>query len=256
MSGVHEVAESGFGTAAEAYERARPGYPPEVVGRLAEWLSLAPGRRIIDLAAGTGKLTRLLAPAGADLLAVEPVAGMRAVLALTCPGVPVIAATAEDLPVATAAIDGITVAQAFHWFDAPRALDEMARVLRPGGSVALVWNARDRSEPWVDAAWSVMDRVERRAPWRDHDAWRDSALREHPEFCEPLLEQHRHVQTLGRAALLDRFASVSHVAVLPGAERAEVLAEIAGIVDGHPATAGRAAFAIPYRVDCVLVERR
>jgi ubiquinone/menaquinone biosynthesis C-methylase UbiE len=148
---VHEVASTGFGTEAEAYERSRPSYPPDAVAWLVDALRVAPGGRVLDLAAGTGKFTRLLAPycadAGSELLAVEPVAGMSTLLQGALPALPIAAATAEALPFSVASLDAIVVAQAFHWFDASVALDEFHRVLRPGGRLGLIWNARDRSEP-------------------------------------------------------------------------------------------------------------
>ena len=179
--GVHEVAAAGFNDPGD-YEAARPSYPPEAVAWLVEHLRIGAGSRVCDLAAGTGKLTRLLAPTGAQLLAAEPVEGMRATFHELLPEIPVVAATAEALPFAPASLDAITVAQAWHWFDAERAAAECARVIKPGGALGLVWNARDRSEPWVNDVWSIMDRVEKHAPWRDHEKWSDSALGAMPEF--------------------------------------------------------------------------
>src|SRR5450432_2107457 len=141
---VHEVAAAGFSDAAD-YEAARPSYPPEAVAWLIENLRIEPGKRVVDLAAGTGKLTRLLLPAGADLIAAEPVAGMRDTFRASVPGVPMMATTAEQLAFRDASLDAVTVAQAFHWFDHDRAIAALARVLKPGGRVGLVWNARDRS---------------------------------------------------------------------------------------------------------------
>jgi len=174
---VHEVAAAGFSDAAD-YEAARPSYPPEAVAWFIEHLRIAPGARVVDLAAGTGKLTRLLQPTGADLVAAEPVAGMRDAFRAAVPGIPLVACTAEQLAFRDGSLDAVTVAQAFHWFDHERAIAELARVVRPGGRVGLVWNARDRSVEWVDRVWSIMDRVEKKAPWRDHDNWRDSAFRD------------------------------------------------------------------------------
>jgi ubiquinone/menaquinone biosynthesis C-methylase UbiE len=148
---VHEVASSGFGAEAAAYERARPSYPDDAVAWLADALRITAPATVADVAAGTGKLTRLLAPSGATVIAVEPVAGMREFLAATTPGALAVAGTAEALPFADSSIDAITVAQAFHWFDASAALHEFHRVLRPGGRVGLIRNARDRSVSWVDA---------------------------------------------------------------------------------------------------------
>src|SRR5215472_516705 len=167
MHEIHEVAASGFGAQAATYDRARPSYPPDAVRWLAEALRIGPGRRVVDLAAGTGKLTALIAGAGAELVAVEPVAQMRDLLHARLPAVPLLAGVAESLPFASASVDAVTVAQAFHWFDASRAMAELARVVRTGGRLGLVWNARQRGVDWTDRVWSVMDRVERRAPWRD-----------------------------------------------------------------------------------------
>jgi SAM-dependent methyltransferase len=252
---VHEVAQAGFGSEAEAYERARPGYPPEVVAWAVGVLGIAPRRRVADLAAGTGKFTRLLLPFGADLLAIEPVDGMRSVLHRQLPDVAVVGATAEATALRDGSLDALTVAQAFHWFDAPRALEEFHRVLRPGGRIALIWNARDRTVDWVDQLWSVMDRVEKRAPWRRHDEWRESAFVDTPWF-EPLHEAtFRHEQMLTVDGVIDRFRSVSHVASMPPDAQDAVLGEVRAILASHPDTCGRDEVAIPYRVDCYWAQR-
>jgi SAM-dependent methyltransferase len=254
---VHEVASSGFGAEAAAYERARPSYPPDAVDWLVDALAIPDRGRVCDLAAGTGKFTRLLAPRlpHAQLLAVEPVAGMRSLLATSRPDVPVIAATAEAMPFARASLDGIAVAQAFHWFDASAALEEFHRVLRPGGRLALVWNARDRSVPWVDRIWSIMDGVEKRAPWRAHDEWRETAFVETPWFG-PLHEAtFRHEQRLSPADVVERVRSVSHVAVLPPDRQDAVLADVRAVLRDDPATAGRAEVTLPYRFDAYWTER-
>jgi SAM-dependent methyltransferase len=252
---VHNVAAAGFNDPVD-YEAARPSYPPEAVAWFVENLRIAPAKRVVDLAAGTGKLTRLLAPAGSDLIAVEPVEGMRSTFRGLLPDVPLLAATSEAMPFAPASLDAITVAQAWHWFDHERATAEMARILRPGGRLGLVWNARDRGEPWVDAVWAIMDRVEKRAPWRDHENWRDSATAQgmagfgelhEGEFC--------HVQQTTPEGVVQRIASVSHVAVLPEAEREAVLDEVRQILATHPAVRGRTTVEIPYRVDGYWTER-
>jgi SAM-dependent methyltransferase len=248
---VHEVASSGFGAEADAYERARPSYPADAVAWIVDALGIAPGRDVADVAAGTGKFTRLLAPTGAWILAVEPVEGMR----LRLPRMPTTAATAERLPFRDGSLDAVTVAQAFHWFDAAVALHELHRVLRPGGRLALVWNARDRSVPWVDRVWTIMDRVEKRAPWRAHDEWRESAFVETPWFG-PLHEAtFHHEQVLSPADVVERVRSVSHVAVLPPARQEAVLDEVRALLHDDPATAGREELGLPYRVDVFWTER-
>jgi SAM-dependent methyltransferase len=252
---VHEVAEEGFGREAEAYERVRPSYPADAVAWLAANLGLEPGRTVLDLAAGTGKLTRLLVPFGATVVAAEPVDGMRRGFVVAVPGVPVVAAAAEALPVGRGALDAITVAQAFHWFDAERAFGEFACVLRPRGRVGLIWNARDRSSGWVDEVWSIMDRVEKRAPWRDHEKGDDSAPRPGAEFGPLHGETFGHEQSITPDGVVDRIASVSHVAVLPRADRERVLDEVRGVLSDHPDARGRSELRIPYRVDAYWCER-
>jgi SAM-dependent methyltransferase len=251
---VHEVAAAGFDDPRD-YEAARPSYPSDAVTWLRANLRLEGATRACDLAAGTGKLTRLLVGSTSGLFAIEPVPGMRAVLRGLLPDLPIAAGAAEALPVATARLDAVTVAQAFHWFDFEAAVTELARVLRPGGRLGLVWNARDRSREWVDLVWSVMDRVEKRAPWRDHENWRDSAARSMPGFGPLHDAQFFHEQALGPNDVVRRVASVSHVAVLPDPEREAVLDEVRGILATHPDTRGRASVAIPYRVDCFWTER-
>ncbi|HYV59932.1 MAG TPA: methyltransferase domain-containing protein [Acidimicrobiia bacterium] len=253
---VHEVAEKGFGRTADTYERVRPSYPPDAVAWLVENLDIRPGRAVLDLAAGTGKFTRLLVPSRATLFAAEPVEGMRRAFLDAVSGVPIVAAIAEVLPVSSGSLDAITVAQAFHWFDPDRAFDEFARVLRPGGRVGLIWNARDRSTDWVNEVWSIMDQVEKRAPWRDHERWRDSALGIRSGFGPLHAETFRHEQSITPEGVVERIMSVSHVAALRSAERARVLERVREVLATHPDAEGRDELHIPYRVDTYWCERR
>ncbi len=266
MSEVHEIAARGFGAEAAAHDRARPSYPPDAITWLSEKLSLGPGRQIVDLAAGTGKLTRLLDQLEADLIAVEPVAAMRAKLREQLPHVPVLAGVAEALPLADKSVDAVVVAQAFHWFDARRAMAEIARVVRPGGHLALIWNARDRSIEWVDQVWSVMDRAERTAPWRDGngDAPADATLKQSERYLagpsdanwSPWTEgTFFHVQHSTHDDVIDRVRSVSHISALPTPSQRGVLDEIRSILTENPETRQKATVGIPYRVDAMYAER-
>lgn len=267
MSEVHEVAARGFGAEAAAYDRARPSYPPDAISWLTGNLRLGPGSRVVDLAAGTGKLTRLLAGIGTDLIAVEPVAAMRARLREQLPEVPVLAGVAEALPIADSCVDAVVVAQAFHWFDARRAMTEIARVVRPGGHLALIWNARERSVEWLDQVWSVMDRVERHAPWRDEGVGggaADDSLRRSERYLagpgdanwSPWTEgTFFHVQYSTHDDVIDRMRSVSHIATLPPQSQQGVLDEIRTILAEHPQTRQKTTVGIPYRVDAMYTER-
>ncbi len=218
---VNPTAASGFDSGAEAYERGRPSYPDEAISHLVDVLGLAPGKRVLDLAAGTGKMTRLLVPTGVELVAVEPVAGMRTAFAAAVPGVEVLDGTAEAIPLPDASVDAVVVAQAFHWFDQERALAEIDRVLKPGGGVSLVWNRRDESVPWV----AEMSRIIH---------WNRGLI---PQYDGIELEGFTtwrcgYVQALTHDGLLDRVASVSYIAAMDDRERAGVLAQVSDLVRG------------------------
>src|SRR3954452_3714546 len=150
MAGIHSRARS-FDSVAEAYERARPGWPAAAMDALVDRLGLDERSAVLDLAAGTGKLTRALVPRFASVIAVEPLDGMRAVLEQVVPGARALAGSAEAIPVDDASVDAIAVAEAFHWFEPEAAVAEMARALRPGGGVAVLYNRRDRGSD--EAAW-------------------------------------------------------------------------------------------------------
>src|SRR3954452_22815842 len=135
---------AGFADAAEVYERGRPAYPPPVVERVAAELGVAAGARVLDLGAGTGKLTRPLLAAGLDVVAVEPLAGMRAALAAAVGDERALQGRAEALPRPDASLDGAVSADAFHWFDGARAAEELHRVLRPGAGLVLMWLIGER----------------------------------------------------------------------------------------------------------------
>ena len=163
MPAVHAGAEA-FGAAGDAYERGRPGYPADAVAWLAMSLGISADSRVVDLAAGTGKFTRLLGPFAQRLVALEPLEGMWRHLHEGSPAVPVVASVAERIPLRNQSVDAVTVAQAFHWFRAEEALNEIRRVLRPGGRLGLVWNRRDESVAWVAALGRLLDATSRARP--------------------------------------------------------------------------------------------
>jgi SAM-dependent methyltransferase len=216
---------AGYSRAVAAYQRGRPGYPPAAVDFLAATLRLGPGRTVVDLAAGTGKLTRPLIATGAEVVAVEPVAEMRAVLPA---GARAVDGTAEAIPLATESADAVVVAQAFHWFDGDAALAEIHRVLRPGSALALVWNRRRMDEPVNQAIEELI------APHRGHPsalhtgAWR--AALERTKLFGPLEERvFPNEQFLDADGLVDRIASVSFIATLHEKERTKVLSAVRAI---------------------------
>jgi SAM-dependent methyltransferase len=213
---------------ADVYERGRPDYPAAAIDRIVTRLDLRPGRTVLDLAAGTGKLTRLLVPSKANVIAVEPVREMRAELERRVPGVVALAGTAERMPLTDGFVGAVTVGQAFHWFEQDEALREIYRVLRPGGGLALIWNARDERDAVQAALSGIFDEFEGDTPRRKQREWRtllpDSGLYER---CERALFEHD--QPVDEQGLIERVVSTSFIAAAPQAVRDEVEARVRAI---------------------------
>jgi SAM-dependent methyltransferase len=241
---LHPAAEQGFARAAGEYRRGRPGYPRAAIDYLAKRLRLGPGRTVVDLAAGTGALTRPLLGLGCELIAVEPVAEMRAELPAEAR---VVDGTAERMPVPDGAADAVTVAQAFHWFDGDAALAEIHRVLRPGAGLALIWNKRVLDDPVNQAIEELVAPYRASTPTHRGD-WR--AAFERTELFGPL-EEHRftneHVQDAD--GLADRVVSISFISSLPANERERVVAAARQLAADGPV-------AIPYETEVHVCERR
>lgn len=242
---VHAMAAAGFDRAGADYERGRPGYPPAAITHLAQAVGIEPGARVLDLAAGTGKLTRALADSGAELIAVEPVAGMREQLEHSMPGVRVLVGTAEQIPLADAELDAVVVAQAFHWFDARAAAAEIHRVLRPDGGLGVIWNAWDERVPWVKRTQALVHEHVNGAPQHATSSW-PQELEQTGLFTPLAQETFGHVVTGDLDTLLARVASVSYISALPDTARAQVLDSVAEIVAHDPETAGHEQIAMPY----------
>ena len=220
---IHDTAAAGFSAGSGAYARGRPSYPQEAIDFLADELGLRPGKRVLDLAAGTGKFTALLVPTGADVVAIEPVREMGDELRSAVAGVEVLEGTAEAIPLPDASVDAVTVAQAFHWFDAPAALGEIARVLHPGGGLAMIWNRRDESVPWVKRMNELIHWHEFNFSGYDTIDWPDVVASS--GLYTPLQQAaFRYEQVLDRDGLEARIRSVSYIAAMEQKERDEVVA--------------------------------
>lgn len=230
---VHRVARA-FDSTAAAYERSRPDYPQEAVDALAAAVGIGPGTTVVDLGAGTGKLTRLLVPTGARVVAVEPLAGMRAELARLVAEAEVLDGTAHAMPVPDGSADAVVAAQAFHWFADDDALAEVHRVLRPGGGLGLVWNVRDVSVPWVARLTALLDPYATDdVPRHRRDDWR--RVLETTDRFTPLEERSfSHAQVVDADSVRDRVGSISFVALLPEPEREAVLDEASALVAAEP----------------------
>jgi ubiquinone/menaquinone biosynthesis C-methylase UbiE len=195
-------------------------------------MGMAPGRRVLDLAAGTGKLTRLLIATGAPLIAVEPVAEMRNTLAELAPGVDVRAGTAGAIPLPDASVDAVVVAQAFHWFASEQTLAEIARVLTPTGRLGLVWNRRDLREPLQAAISEIVEPHRGSTPSFMTRNWREAF--QHTRLFIPEAEhQVSYEQSLAIDQLIDRVLSVSFIAALSPSARDEVEREVRALAQRH-----------------------
>jgi len=242
---MHPAASAGYTAKAGAYERGRPDYPPEVEGWLRSDLALGPGRTALDLGAGTGKFLPRLLATGARVVAVEPVAGMRAKLAQHHPEVEAKEGTAEGIPLADVSVDAVVCAQSFHWFATAAALAEIHRVLRPGGVLGLIWNVRDQRVGWVAALSRIMAPYEAGVPRYDHYAWRKIFP---AAGFGPLRERHFPQLHIGPAenVIVDRILSVSFIAALPPAEQQRVADELRALIAATPELAGKAEVTFPY----------
>ncbi|MBD0328891.1 MAG: methyltransferase domain-containing protein [Thermoleophilia bacterium] len=254
---VHPFVARGFADVAEAYERGRPDYPPDAVVWLAQRAGIGPGTTVVDVGAGTGKLTRHLVALGARVIAVEPLAPMREVLARTVPDADLVAGSAEAIPRPDASADAVTAGQAAHWFRADEAAGEFARVLRRGGGVGLIWNGRDLDDPLQAAIEELIAPSRERAPVDRWPDWRDGLARGPFSPLEEAQFAHVHQLAVGEVAAL--VSSYSYVGALPALERDALLQRVQELVlssdNVSPASEGPRV-RLAYRTDAYACRRR
>lgn len=227
-----------FGAVAGAYDRGRPGYPADA----AAWLMGGDAKVVLELGAGTGKLTREIVDQGHAVFATEPDEAMLEVLRERVPEVSAKVATAEDIPANDRSVDVVVVAQAFHWFDHEVALPEIARVLKPGGHVALVWNFFDQRIPWVRRLVNVVG---------EHAASSHASsevLSDHELFEPAERTTFAFWQDVTRDTLVDIVASRSYIASLPEAEREAKLDAVRALYDEYGR--GHDGMQLPYVTEC------
>lgn len=249
--------ERGFGDSADLYEQSRPGWPAAAVERVLRELGVGASSTVVDLAAGTGKLTRELRPRVGRVVAVEPLPAMRRELLANVPDAEAVDGTAEAIPLADATADGLLVAEAFHWFATPEAVAEIARVVRPGGGIGLLWNLHDfGDEAWLEGMGTVLS--QRLGPELT------SANRHEPENWEHAFEgspftpferfDERHAQRTDATGLIAHICTWSFVRALPEAERAELVAELDAVLRrDHPSPND---VVLPYRTRVHWARRR
>jgi SAM-dependent methyltransferase len=222
---VHDSVRA-YEQVAVAYEHGRPGYPEAVLERLVARAGIGPGSVVVDLAAGTGKLTRQLLRTGAAVSAVEPVAAFREELRRL--PVPVVDGVAEAIPIVSGSVDLVTVAAAFHWFDAPRALAEIHRILRPGGALAVVWNERSHDDPTQRALTELIEPYRRGEPRQSDEAWL-GAFETAAGFAALEREDFPYLQSFTPESLVERVESISFIAALDGRDRSALLERVRGL---------------------------
>jgi ubiquinone/menaquinone biosynthesis C-methylase UbiE len=226
-----------FGGVAEAYDRGRPSYPVEAV----QWMLGEEPQIVLELGAGTGKLTEVVASLGHDVHATDPDAAMLQILERRVPGVRTAQAGAEEIPLADGSVDVAIAAQAFHWFDLDRALPEISRVLRPGGRICLVWNTRNEKIPWVRRLGALIGTQEQL-----RDPAQALIFSELFGFVED--REFTHWQTIDRHSIQDLVLSRSNVAVLGKDARAAKLAEVLAFYDEFGR--GMDGMQLPYTTRC------
>jgi SAM-dependent methyltransferase len=231
-----------FAEVAGAYEQGRPGYPEEAV----RWLAGDEPCDVVDLGAGTGKLTRALVGFGHRVTAIEPLPEMLEHIPEVAPGAAAILGNAEIIPLPSSYADVVTCAQSFHWFDHAVALPEIARVLRPAGRLALVWNTRDDRVPWVARLSAIIgsETVE------DEDA--DVTIDRSGVFGPVETALFEFEQLLDRELLLALVLSRSYCAKLSPPEREPILEAVGRLYDE---VAGSDGIRLPYVTECFRAER-
>lgn len=225
-----------FGDVASLYAVARPSYPPRIV----DWIVDSPGLEIVDVGAGTGLFTALLAERSHAVTAVEPSSRMLAELRVALPDLVALEGSGERMPLAGASADVVTFAQSWHWVDVPAASEEAARVLRAGGRLALVWNLRDERVGWVRALGDAM-----RA---DGDHFRGEI--DDPDVGVPFGDPDRLLVEWTRVCTVEQLLadvqSRSYLGLLPVAEQEEVLAGVRAVLDPVAGGAAQGVVALPY----------
>lgn len=243
---MHRSRARSFGSLAADYAEHRPDYPADGI-RWALAAASRPVRSVLDLAAGTGKLTTGLLSLGLTVTAVEPDEEMRTELTRRVPEVEALVGTAESIPLADGSVDAVLVGQAFHWFDHGTALDEMGRVLRPGGAVGLLWNNEDDGVEWVAGLMAVAGTsVSRVEPFE---------VPANPLFDEAEQAVFTHTHRRTAASLAETLRTTSRMIVIPEAERAAALGRIREYLSTRPETAG-GEFDVPLRTTVVRAGRR
>ncbi len=244
---IHEYAAKGFNLVSDAYENGRPEYPNDAIDFLISELKLNKNSRVADIGAGTGKFTKFLQKCNAEIIAIEPVEGMRKKFSSILPEIKIINGTAEKIPLENNTLDAVVVAQAFHWFDGEQALNEIHRVLKPNGKIGLIWNARDENIPWVAELTEIIDPYERGAPRYKSGNWK-KAFAKTNLFSNLNYSKFGYIQRGDVNTIIDRIGSISFIASLANDERNLVLQRVQKLAE-KSMIYDNDAIELPYRTD-------
>jgi SAM-dependent methyltransferase len=231
-----------FGAVADDYDRARPTYPAEAVS----WLLGSSPLEVVDLGAGTGRLTAILVEAGHRVVAIEPLEPLREKLAVAVPQARLLAGSAEEIPLPDRSADAIVVGQAFHWFDAEPALAEIGRVLRPGGTLGLVWNFREDSQAWMRELAGIAGADGLPEGW-------ETELQKLPQIAAVERRVFAFDHAVDRDKLLSLIRSWSYVASRPDGEQRKILQQVGELWDDQPELADGSEASMRYRTEAYRV---
>lgn len=248
-------AAGGFERSASAYDRGRPEYPAEAAERLLDLAKVGSASRVLELGSGTGKFTEHLIRRTPHLVTSDPSPAMRRTFQEHFPQVSCLAARAEELPLASASVDAVICAQAFHWFANAEAMQEIHRVLASSGCLGLIWNVRDEEVGWIRSLTEIIDVHSGDAPRYRTGEWQ-TPLQAHPGFDPLQRESLRHVVSCDRATVIDRVASISFIAALEEKRHQQVLALVWALLNTHPETRDCEHLAFPYRTDLFWCRKR
>jgi len=240
---------SQFADRVREYEDGRPEYPSILLE------DLPPANMIIELGAGTGKFTKLLALIGKRVLAVEPVAEMAAYMPVDClPGVEVVIGTAELIPAHDRVADLVCCATAFHWFDYGPAVTEILRVLNADGALGLIWNVRDNRVPWVASFSKLLDCYAGDTPRQSSGKWR--GIFSDARFEHVATKSYPFTHTIPASGIVDRALSTSFIAALPQAKQEDVRARVLRIIQSDPSLMAQGLIQFPYVTKFYLFKKR